>query len=476
MEVQDDSVHSTVAGLRKAENLGGKLKGSLGSLRRSLPRGLGGMSAQSMRSMSKSSGASLVSEELMPEQATGFGPHRSFSRPEGRGELGKMVSHQYDASSLQYGVAQAMGKKDQDRYDVRLGNEDGEDVHYFGVFDGHGTSALAADICVGKLYDAVASYDKRARGSSAGLDSSLDGDEEDSVGPLEEQDLASLASSMTRQHAPMTMPSDEAIAYAYNRMDEYVRASRHAEPRSGTCAVTVFVESEPAANLLDDDAASDETQCKAAWCGDCRAIMITQDGSVDQLTLDHRIEVNDPERVRIEEADHAPRSGLLESELWRRETERASRSGEVLRPHSFIGRRHLNGVPVGPAVVFSHSGGVSLQVTRSIGDTYAARSVIAEPDIVSFSIPRGEYARFVLASDGIFEVLDTQDVARFVAKIGSPAKAAAKLAAHAKQKRLYGGMAPDDITAVVVDINPMMRRNFKPGNLSKASRLLSAFK
>mmetsp|Transcript_20739 Transcript_20739/g.36254 ORF Transcript_20739/g.36254 Transcript_20739/m.36254 type:complete len:468 (-) Transcript_20739:285-1688(-) len=465
MELQDDSIPSTMSSMSRKENLGGRLKGSLGNFRRSLPK-FSGMSSHSLKSAAKSSTSSMTSEELVEQ---GFGPHRSFSRAEGRSELGKLISHQYDGAAVQYGVAQAIGKKDQDRYDIRLGNEDGDEVHYFGVFDGHGTSALAADLCVSKLYDVIANFDKRSRGSSAELDS----EDDESVSPVAvEKDISLLSLGLSRQHIPMTMPSDEAIAFGYQRMDELVRASRHAEPRSGTCAVTLFVESEPAANLLDD-AVQDETFCKAAWVGDCRAIVVQQDGTVDQITLDHRVEVNENERIRIEEADHSPRNGLLDSELWSRERQRAAQSGEVLRPHSYIGRRQLNGTPVGPEVIFSHSGGVSLQVTRSIGDTYAARSVIADPDIVSFTIPKGEYARFVLASDGIFEVLGTQEVARFVSKISSPSKAAAKLAAHAKQKRLYGGMAPDDITAIVVDINPMMRRNFKTSNLSKQTGLIA---
>jgi len=117
---------------------------------------------------------------------------------------------------------------------------------------------------------------------------------------------------------------------------------------------------------------------------------------------------------------------------------------------------------------------VSLQVTRSIGDAFAARSVIAVPDIVSFEVPKGEYARFVLGSDGVFDVMDSPDIAKFINRIPSPAKAAQKLAAHAKQKRLYAGLTADDITVMIVDINPDMRNAKKLRSVGERKALYSA--
>ncbi|CAK9110457.1 Probable protein phosphatase 2C 35 (AtPP2C35), partial [Durusdinium trenchii] len=454
----DSSVHSTVAGLgsddidfkevKKAQFKSTKNFGSFGNLRRSLPRigrSVGSFKSQSTSSLSS---AGSLDPSNHGSSRNSFGTHRAFSQAERR-DIKALVSHSFDTSTLSYGVAQAIGRKDQDRYDIRLGNDNGSDVHFFGVFDGHGTSALAADFCVDRLYDEVGGF-FRAEGA------------DDESANSEPSNF-----SETIPQEPYAMPSDEAIIKGFLKIDDLVRASRHAEPRSGACAVTMFVEQEEPGNSIDDEEAGD-LRAKVAWVGDCRCIMITSSGDVEDVTLDHRVEVNEPERERILNADHTPREGLLESEVWAREVERAEHAGETPRPHSFIGRRMLHGVPTGSECVFSHSGGVSLQVTRSIGDVYAARSVIAEPDVVSFSIPRGEHTRFVLASDGVFEAMDSAEVAKFVSKISSAAKATAKLAAHAKQKRLYAGMAMDDITAIVVDINPETR---KKGGLTKGGSI-----
>lgn len=442
-------------GKKRPSIRGSKTFGSFGSLRRSLPR----LAAKSSASLS-SGNSTDMSNSLLGGAHPGELVHRSFSPAQRRNDPNKVVSHLWEAGQLTYGVAQAVGKKDQDRFDVRMGRDNGSDCHYFGVFDGHGTSALAADVCVDRLYDEMAAAQRDLVEGDGGSDAASDGTTE-----LEGYS-ASLSGAASSPEA-MSMPDDEAIVRGYLRVDEMVQASRHSDPRSGACALTLFVQGESPGNLIDEDEGDSETQVKVAWAGDCRCFMITQSGDVDELTLDHRIDVNESEHRRIEEADHEPREGLLESDLWRREVERASRHKDSsnLRPHSFVGRRGLNGVPTGPQCVFSHTGGVSLQVTRSIGDAYAARSVIAEPDVVSLSIPKGQYVRFVLASDGIFEILSTLDVAKFVAKIPNAAKAAAKLSANAKQKRLYGGIAADDITCVVVDINPHMRKHFKASSV-----------
>jgi len=458
-EVGDDSVHSTVAGLKTAEELGksGVMRSNRsfeklrGSLRKSLPRI--GLSKESLRSGGRSAG-SLSSNGTDATLQLGQGPHRSFSRPEGREGNASMHSHQHDHGALIYGVGQAMGQKDQDRFDVRLGGEIESDIHYFAVFDGHGTSALAADLCVSSLYDEVAAADRRDR------------DEEDDISDVSITEMM----NNSHHHEPMQMPADESIVHAYNKIDAAVKASKHSEPRAGTCCVTLMVDAEPPENLIDADERGDELNVKVSWLGDCRCMMVSERGEVDALTLDHRVGVNEAERERIENSAHVPREGLLESDFWKRELDRAKKTGEKPRPHSYIGRRQQNGQYVGPECVFAHTGGVSLQVTRSIGDAYAARSVIAEPDVVSFSISRREYCRFVLGSDGIFEVMDEQEIAKFTAKISSPAKAAAKLAAHAKQKRLYSGQTPDDITVIIVDLNPELRKNFKPSSISKGTK------
>lgn len=373
--------------------------------------------------------------------------HRTASVRESGALKSKVMVEFADFGNLQYGVAQAVGKKDQDRFDIRLAGENSEDVHYFGVFDGHGTSASAADLCVERLYDEIGSAFKGGNAS-------------DSDSNATDEDTLSAGSSLRSEHEPFPLPSDEAITKGFVKIDDLVQANRHNDPRAGTCAVALMIEQEEPVNSIDQ-AESDFLRGKIAWCGDSRAILIDSNNECTELTLDHRPDCNPEEVDRILNADHTPRPGLLESELWKREQEKAANSAEGarrLRAHSFIGRRQLNGHPSGPQVVYGHTGGISLQVTRSIGDAYGPRSVIPDPEIAELEVPRGEFCRFVLASDGVFEVLSAADVTKFVNRIAHPGKAAKNLAVHAKQKRLYGGHAADDITVIVVDMNPDARK------------------
>jgi len=397
---------------------------SLGNLRRTL-RGFSFSKSMSMQSVVSNGSTSCSSipvdnvDNFFSDE--GSTPHRCSSSSRGNNnQTGKVAVDCFENANLSYGIAQLPGCKDQDRFDIRVSAE-GEfsEVNYFSIFDGHGTSAFAADVCEESLFDSVGTH---------------------------------------------TLPSDGAIVEAYDVMDRKVRENER-EPRTGTCAITLFLNQEEPANLIDDF--SQEIEGKVAWVGDCRCMYISQDGTVRQLTQDHRIDGNKSEEERVLNSDHSTREGLLESTVWRNEFAKAEQCGEVtfLRSHSFIGRRTHNGVATGPRCVFAHTGGVSLQVTRSIGDPYAARSVISTPEVVSFSVPRGEYARFVLGSDGLFDIFSCQDVAKFVSSYKDPSRAAKKLAVQAKQKRLYAGMSLDDITVLVIDLNPEMRKFSKRKNL-----------
>lgn len=495
---EDISVHSTVAGSvasgihgnRSSPSLGRGSSGKLSSIRRSfsrlsIPKNLSKLSLRSGNSnhsigsqdeqfphMSSSPGVRTPSSEKSSPRMHRMRSFRSTqdSRSNSNGDLSNSVRstssvdsggpttipsfskenakgrhHGHAQRFISYGVSQAVGRKDQDRFDVRLANEHASgEVHYFGVFDGHGTSSLAADLCVDRLFEDVLRASKRP--------ASIDSDDTDSVDSGED---VTMFSNSSHEHESMeALPEDEAIIRGHLKVDELVQANRHTDPRAGTCTVTLMVEQPDGRATQTAGGPVPPLNCKASWCGDCRAIMITGKGDLHQLTVDHRIDVNESEHERILNADHTPRPGLLESELWRREKEKAAGSdSRRLRAHSFVDRRTFNGKPAGPRCVFSHTGGVSLQVTRSIGDAYAARSVIARPDVCTFQVPGNEYARFVLASDGVFEAMDDLEVAKFVSRISNPTKAAQKLSAQAKQKRLYSGMGVDDITCIVVDIN-----------------------
>lgn len=445
----DVSVHSTtggkiafgshknsVSGEDATPKKGKKLMSFRRSMSRlSIPRNLSKMSLSSYKSTGSNTSLDSLEDTSENDSAVSARARSSSKTLKSSSTTTKTFSDSIETAFYNFGVAQCPGKKNQDRFDARLGSSSvgGEGVAYFGVFDGHGTSALAADLCVERLHEEIQMR------TSCGLDS----DDTETLSLGSGDPVTSLDGDY---QALAHMPSDEALISSHLRLDELVQANRHTDPRAGTCSVSVFLERHQ----------DGTTEGKVAWVGDCRAILISSENDVFDLTLDHRIDDNEEEYVRISQADHTPRRGLLTSELWRREVEKAAQAGadpRRLRAHSFVEQRQINGRYVGPRCVFSHTGGVSLQVTRSIGDAYAARSVIPNPDITNFSLEKDKYARIVLGSDGVFDVMSSTDVAKFVSKMSNPTKAASKLAHHCRQKRLYSGMASDDITVQVIDVN-----------------------
>jgi len=120
---------------------------------------------------------------------------------------------------------------------------------------------------------------------------------------------------------------------------------------------------------------------------------------------------------------------------------------------SFIDyRKDKNGRKVGIQTAFAHTEGVSLQVTRSIGDRKGARSVISTPDISRFSIKKGSINRIIVANGGLFDVFSVDTVSKLASRKKNPRNAAKYLATKAKRTRLYKGAPIDDITVVVLDI------------------------
>jgi len=239
------------------------------------------------------------------------------------------------------------------------------------------------------------------------------------------------------------VPSDAAITAAFVELDQRCQDAKYEHPRSGTTAIALMMAQQDGQAII-----------KCAWVGDSRAVMVDATGTVTDLTTDHSIHDNEPERVRVEEQhDHEPREGLLDSAGWEMERRNAERNGGRLRAGSYIARREINGRVAGPRVIFAHTGGVSLQVSRSIGDSLAARSVIPHPEITSFKAPVDGYARFILASDGLWDVVSSKEVGRLVRSTRDPQRASTKLATAAKTRRLNQGRSMDDITVIVVDAN-----------------------
>jgi hypothetical protein len=130
--------------------------------------------------------------------------------------------------------------------------------------------------------------------------------------------------------------------------------------------------------------------------------------------------------------------------------------GEVLIQHteSFVANRKLpDNDYEGPEAVFGRYG-PSLNMTRSIGDKYGPRRCAAVPDVTVAHIPPEEFGRFVLASDGVWDVLSSADVGKVVFAAMDPDEVAFRIALLAQVRRSSQKKREDDISVIVVDVNP----------------------
>lgn len=316
------------------------------------------------------------------------------------------VSYTEREPDSQVSTCQYPGKKDQDRFSVQLSPDTSRFPHYVGMFDGHGTSVFAADLCATELTSKLVCRDEDER---------------------------------------KKLPSNQQIITAYRQVHDVVVRNVRQHPRTGTTAVTLFI----GKNELGGP-----DQAKVAWCGDSRAVMVSlSTGKTVSLTKDHSLSGNPDEVTRITNAEHSPRDGLIESPLWAIEEQMCRERGTRARSGSFVGRRELNGREAGPLVVFAYTGGVSLQVSRSIGDTLAARSCIPDPEIAVFDLPKNDRVRFIVASDGLWDVYTSEAAGKMVYHVQDCTVAARKLALAARAKRTQMGRTIDDITVVVLDYN-----------------------
>jgi serine/threonine protein phosphatase PrpC len=81
---------------------------------------------------------------------------------------------------------------------------------------------------------------------------------------------------------------------------------------------------------------------------------------------------------------------------------------------------------------------------------------VAVPEISAYTVHANNHARFVLASDGFWDVVSVEDVRRvgLSAAFVDPRELASHLANKALRRRERAKMRADDITCLVVDINP----------------------
>ena len=122
-----------------------------------------------------------------------------------------------------------------------------------------------------------------------------------------------------------------------------------------------------------------------------------------------------------------------------------------------LGRRTTkDGKYVGKNALFSRHD-ISITMTRSVGDRHAARSCVCTPEITAITLPPNEYARFIMGSDGFWDVIDNDAAFALILGVNDTIAASNILSVTARKARDTARMRIDDITCLVIDVNPNFR-------------------
>jgi len=217
--------------------------------------------------------------------------------------------------------------------------------------------------------------------------------------------------------------SVESLLYrAYTKVDEGLAREAIDGRFSGTTAVCAWLAGET---------------LHVANTGDSRAVLGRRQGGVLRavdLTVDQT-------PFRVDERERVEKSGA-----------RILTSGEIhgqvryASPEDYTAddppRCYLPGHPF-PGTAF----------TRSIGDQVAAGiGVIAEPEVSEHTIEEGDEF-LIVASDGIWEFITSQEACEIVAACDDPYQAATKLIESAWEAWFTEDVRADDITVIVVMLN-----------------------
>ena len=130
-----------------------------------------------------------------------------------------------------------------------------------------------------------------------------------------------------------------------------------------------------------------------------------------------------------------------------------SGSRKIRREESCVKERFTaRGEPTGVEAVFGRYN-VSLTMTRSIGDKFGPRRCVPVPDVKLAIVGPNSRARAVIASDGVWDVVDAEWIANIVFETTEPAGLALRIATEAMSRRISAAAYMDDISVIVVEID-----------------------
>jgi len=214
---------------------------------------------------------------------------------------------------------------------------------------------------------------------------------------------------LTRSSAFKGKDLAKALQQAFHVCEtEFIQIAGREGLRDGTTAIVA---------LVQDDALT------VAHVGDSRGVLCRANGATEVITQDHKPEL-EAEKRRIE-----------------------ALGGFV----SYIGCWRAMGI---------------LAMSRAIGDLFLKPYVSAEPDVSAVALDATDEF-VILASDGVFDVFDNEQVVRIARSAGSPQEAANLLTSSA-----FHAGSLDNVTAIVVAL-----RGYKPnaGTLTAAASVAEPF-
>ena len=109
----------------------------------------------------------------------------------------------------------------------------------------------------------------------------------------------------------------------------------------------------------------------------------------------------------------------------------------------------------------------------------SARAITPHPDTSEVHVGANAHVRFVIASDGLWDVVDKKTAAHACITLASAAAVARRLknlVCNQREAALYAGkqVSVDDVTILVVDVNPGCAKYTPPKmNLASPSCMLS---
>jgi len=351
----------------------------------------------------------------------------------------KYVLHMSESYFVAAGFCQIKSKTDEDRFNVSIMDTTEGAPSIFSVFDGHGGEDCST-LCQRNLNRNILEYYRELLVENG----------------LDHKDFADW--QLKERYFC------EAVREVVEKMDGDTKDGN----TSGSTMVSIFCWQ------LPDGA----TRVICPWVGDSRCVMYHRNshGDVESLEMseDHKpslerevhrikedLEVTWPGKPldisRSQNYTTVLLSEGISQEVSHKEEKKDSEmmDAKMFHKQSFMAIRTHPDHPnyKGPLAIFSRQN-VSITMTRSIGDRYGPRCCVATPDISAVTIPHDQHARFVLASDGLWDVITIQKTQDTVFSILEASKVAKKLADKALEKRVRQEIKIDDITVIVVDIHP----------------------